>query len=403
MKKRTLLYCAAFLACSAFVAADGRGDERPQVGRTETRREAVPARAAERPRENRPQTAPEVYREAARAEQPRAAREVSPGAAIRIIRQYAPPAGTRPAPAAGTRIIRETPQPGTPAGRNNSQPRQVVVPEPRRFERPDAVVSDQRRAVEPKTLDSGEPVRQEREKKPPQEHRSVMRHPELLRAIQGEQRAEVIRNHYYWHNNGGVKYAHYYDEHGTHWYGFYHGPKFYWCRYYAANWWWHDGMFDRWVFWWDGYWWWWGPGGIAYVYVADNYYPYDMGFGQTVVEAPETENPPAPPPSPTDGELWLTPDETRMVQVYGDEAGAFLYDNTGDEPVYRTYLGRDVSGVRFDEGPPVRIILDFKDRSFALYDLDGSPKEPPASDPPQAEQPPAPEAVPPVPDSAPGQ
>ena len=281
--------------------------------------------------------------------------------------------------------------------------RQVTVPRPYRFERPENVVDDNWRAVEPKRFDDGKTITQPRETRPPAQHATIARNAEFAKNIQGEQRAETLPNHYYWHNAGGLRYAHFLDAHGIHWYGFYHGPRFYWSRYYANNWWWYDSASTRWVFWWDGYWWWWGPGGIAFVYIDNNYYPYNTTTGAVVVQKPEAAEPPRNPPSLGEGQKWMSLDKRRMVQIHGDGAEAFLYDNSGTPPVYMAYLGRDVVKVRFSEGIPGQILVDFKDGTFALYDLDGKPQKTVTLKPPDATQPPTPESVPPAPTSAPGQ
>ncbi|HBA60914.1 MAG TPA: hypothetical protein DCZ92_08855 [Elusimicrobia bacterium] len=280
--------------------------------------------------------------------------------------------------------------------------RQVTVPKPFKFESPDKVVNDKRRPVEPKRFDTGEDIKQRREKDPPREHAAIAHNADLVRGIQDEQRSETRRSHYYWHNTGGVRYAHYYDAHNIHWYGFYSGPTFYWSRYYANNWWWYDGSYSRWVFWWDGYWWWQGPGGAAFVYVDNNYYPYNMESGGVVVQKAETEDPPKSPPPLGEGKQWVSPDKSRVIQIHGNDAQAFLYDNSGAKPVYLAYLGRDIVNIRFSQDNPAQILADFKDGAFALYDLDGKPRNTPPSKPPQAAQPPAPESVPPLPTSAPG-
>ena len=281
--------------------------------------------------------------------------------------------------------------------------RQVTMPQPHRFERPDYVVNDKLRPVEPKRFETGEPIKQWRETRPPVQHATITHNEGLVRSIQSEQRGETLKNHYYWHNASGVRYTHFHDNHNIHWYGFYNGPRFYWSRYYENNWWWYDGSFARWVFWWDGYWWWWGPGGIAFVYIDNNYYPYDTAAGAVVVQKPEAAEPPKDLPSPGEGQKWISADKSRMVQIHGDGAEAFLYDNSGMPPVYLAYLGRDVVKARFSEGSPAQILVDFKDGTFALYDMDGKPQKAAASKPPDVTQPPAPESVPSPPTSAPGQ
>jgi hypothetical protein len=200
-----------------------------------------------------------------------------------------------------------------------------------------------------------------------------------------------------------MRYAHYFDDRGVHWYGFYHGPSFYWTRYYGGNWWWFDPSYSRWVFWWDGYWWWNGPGGAYFVYMDNNYYPYEDGA--VTVQKSETVPPPGVKPAPDGGKGWDSPDGGRMVRVMGDQSEAFLYDKTGSAPDFLAYLGRGVEKVRFSggtPGEPLQILLDFKDGSFAVFDMDGKALKPGVHAPPPAGAPPSDEAAPPPPASAPG-
>jgi len=136
--------------------------------------------------------------------------------------------------------------------------------------------------------------------------------------------------------------------------------------------------------------------------VDNNYYPYNMESGGVVVQKAETEDPPKSPPPLGEGKQWVSPDKSRVIQIHGNDAQAFLYDNSGAKPVYLAYLGRDIVNIRFSQDNPAQILADFKDGAFALYDLDGKPRNTPPSKPPQAAQPPAPESVPPLPTSAPG-
>jgi hypothetical protein len=135
----------------------------------------------------------------------------------------------------------------------------------------------------------------------------------------------------------------------------------------------------------------------------NNYYPYDVTTGAVVVQKTEAANPPKNLPPSGEGQKWLTLDKTRMVQLYGDQGEAFLYNNSGQQPVFMAYLGRDVVKVRFSEGAPVQILVDFKDGAFALFDMDGAPQTTLTSKPSEVAQPPAPESVPLPPISAPGQ
>ncbi len=144
--------------------------------------------------------------------------------------------------------------------------------------------------------------------------------------------------------------------------------------------------FDRWVFWRDGYWWWSGPDGVPYAYVDNNYYPYDEQ-GNVTVKTPEVLAPPKNIPAATEGTSWKSPDGKRMVQLYGEHAEAFLYDTTSSQSVFLKYLGQGVEKARFTGGAggkSLRILIDFKDGSFALTSEDGNPidEEPSPSAPP---------------------
>ena len=287
-------------------------------------------------------------------------------------------------------------------GRSIFKMRQVAVPRPYRFERPENVVDDNWRAAEPKRFGDGEKIRQPRETRPPAQHAEIARNSDFVKNIKSEQRVETLPGRYYWHNAGGARYAHFVDGRGIHWYGFYHDTGFYWSRYYADNWWWYDSAMARWVFWRDGYWWWWGPGGIAFVYMDNNYVPYDAASGAVVVRKPESVEPPKDLPAPGEGEKWVSPDKSRTVQIHGDAAEAFLYDSSGTPPIYLAYLGRDVIKARFSEGSPPQILVDFKDGTFALFDLDGKPQTTMTSKPPDIAPPSIPESAPSPPAPAPG-
>ncbi len=287
-------------------------------------------------------------------------------------------------------------------GRDVLKTRSISVSEPARFQSQSDIVRDNRHVAEPKKFGSGEAIRAHHATNPPQDHNAVMGNQEVLRDISGGRGSEKTRNHFYWHENGGVRYAHYYDDHDVHWYGFYHGPNFYWTRYYMGRWWWYDPTFVRWTFWWDGYWWWMGPSGY-FVYVNNSYYPYQSG----AVTVTSTETMPTPDISPTPaiGKGFDSPDGRRMVKIMGSQSEAFLYDKSGSMPVYMTYLGRGVDKIRFSEGKPgepAQILVDFQDGSFALFDMDGKPAKA-AAVPPEIQAPPSGDSVPPLPASAPGQ
>jgi hypothetical protein len=269
---------------------------------------------------------------------------------------------------------------------------------------PERIMRDRNRPVYPQRNETGGPIRKSPTTVPPVQHHAVVSNTTLVRNISVQQRTEVIPNRYYWHNAGGVRYSHYYDGR-WHWYGFYHGPTFYWCRYYGNYWWWYDPFFFRWVFWWDGFWWWPGPGGVEYVYVDNNYYPYE---GDGVVVEHEV-NPPAPDsvPAPGSGSTTNSPDGKRMVQVFGDEGQAFLYDKTAAPPTFMKYLGQGVAKVRFSAaatGGATQLLVEYKDDTFAIFDEDGNAQSSVAPTGSAAPTPPeTPDAIPPPPTSAPGQ
>jgi len=280
--------------------------------------------------------------------------------------------------------------------------RRVAVPKPAQ---PTRVVRDHARVSYPKQYASGARIAKPAAAAPPAHHAAVSHNANLVRNIQRQQRAEAIPNHYYWHNDAGLRYSHYYDGR-IHWYGFYHGPTFYWSRYYGDRWWWFDAGVGRWDFWWDGFWWWPGPGGAAYVYVDNNYYPYDSA-GVTV-EREQSLTPPSSIPAPGQGRATNSPDDRRMVQISGSDAQAFLYDKTASPPVFLQFLGQGVSMVRFSggaAGAPLQVLVEFKDDTFALFDENGvSLRAAVKSMDAQAGPPPAAsESIPPPPTAAPGQ
>ena len=270
---------------------------------------------------------------------------------------------------------------------------------------PEHTIRDQSRPVYPRSNESGKPITQRASAVPPAQHAAVMRNTNVVRGIQAQQRTEVVPNRYYWHNDRGVRYSHYYDGH-NHWYGFYHGSAFYWTRYYSDRWWWYDPLHLRWVFWWSGFWWWPGPGGAPYVYVDNNYYPYeDSGV---TVEHVQEQPAPAEMPEPDAGQTVASPDGKRMVQIFGAEGQAFLYDKTATPPTFMKYLGQGVSQVRFSAATPgaaAQILVEYKDNTFALFDPDGNSQ----SSAVKAEEsttpapPETPDSIPPPPSSAPGQ
>jgi hypothetical protein len=279
----------------------------------------------------------------------------------------------------------------------------VSVPQPS-MPRPEHVVNDGGRAAYPQRDERGAAITQRPAVSPPAQHAAVARNEGFARGMGRLERTETTRNHYYWHNDGGIRYSHYYDGH-YHWYGFYHGPNFYWTRYYGNRWWWYDGSVARWVFWWDGFWWWSGPGGAAYVYLDNSYYPYENEG--VAVERAEAVTPPATHPEPGKGATTVSPDGKRSAQVFGADAQAFLYDKTATPPKFLKYLGSGVSQVRFSGGTggaALQVLVEFKDGTFALFDQDGNSQSSALqSTESKSAPPPTPDSVPPPPSSAPGQ
>ena len=213
----------------------------------------------------------------------------------------------------------------------------------------------------------------------PQLHSVIANNTRVIRTIQNNRRVEVVPNHHYWHDVDGVRYVHYIRG-GVHWYGFYDGPRFCWTRYYHDHWWWYDPFFDHWVFWWGGNWWWRGPAGVLYVNVDDAYYPYEEA---PVRVSPPTNSEPLTEDTENNGGEFTSRDGTRMVQIHGPQSEAFLYDKSGAEPQYLAYLGKNVDRVRFSggtDGKPVRILVDFKNGDFTLFNAEGEPVDltPPA-------------------------
>jgi hypothetical protein len=128
--------------------------------------------------------------------------------------------------------------------------------------------------------------------------RAVVQDRVLVADLQRFNREEAISGHYYWHAWNGVSYCHYYDPWGYHWYGWYLGRSFFWCRYYRGTWWYYDPLFFRWNFWYDGFWWWEDPFGVVFIYDGSNYVSSDDKA--TPVPTPEAtpEDIPALPTPP---------------------------------------------------------------------------------------------------------
>jgi hypothetical protein len=275
----------------------------------------------------------------------------------------------------------------------------VSVPKP---SMPSRGVSGQGRSSFPERDESGARISKPAATMAPSHHAGIVANEGLVHGIQARERLEATPNHYYWHNEGGIRYSHYYDGH-VHWYGFYHGPTFYWTRYYGNRWWWYGG--GRWLFWWDGFWWWPGVAGVPYVYIDGSYYPYESP--EVTVQHEESLPPPTSIPPANPGAANKSPDGRRMVQVIGSEGQAFLYDSTVSPPKFEKFLGADVDKVRFTGGTadaPLQILVEYRDRTFALFDADGNSQSSAVkTTESKAAAPAVPDSMPPPPTSAPGQ
>jgi hypothetical protein len=299
-------------------------------------------------------------------------------------------------------IVRAGGSPVAPSG-TVTHMHHVQVSRPSPVVNQEHFIHDSRQVAFPRADGGGRAITQAPARLPPQHHAGIVRNEAVVRDIRGRERAETVPGRYYWHESGGVRYAHFYDHFGVHWYGFYVGPTFYWTRWWGARWWWWDPVFFRWVYWHDGYWWWQGPDGLVYVYVDNDYYPYDEGVGG-VTTAQSRQVPPssaASPPS-SGGKAYYSPDGKRMVRLYGDQGEAFLYDLSSEPPKFKAYVAANVTGVRFTggkDGKPLEFLLDFKDGTFGLFDEEGrslsgapAPQKPVQAAPaPDVAPPPAPE------------
>jgi hypothetical protein len=275
--------------------------------------------------------------------------------------------------------------------------RRYNVPKPQAIKNPRHVVRDHAAAVPPERDERGWRIDKPAAVFAPAHHAQIVENRVVIHNIEIERRREVVPVRYYWHETSGIRYAHYYD-HGIHWYGFYNGPTFYWTRFDHNRWWWFDVGVNRWLYWWGGYWWWASPAGINYIYIDDNYYPYEPGG--VVVRKPEVQAAPESAPAAGEGKSFNSPDWHRRVQVFGAKDEAFLYDTSGPQPEFLKYLGQGVEKARYSggaQGSPVQILLDFKDGNFAVFTADGEPQDTaPAPEDASGDSPP-----PPIPTTAP--
>lgn len=194
----------------------------------------------------------------------------------------------------------------------------------------------------------------------------------------------------YWHDyydgSSHHQYCHYYDDWGYHWYGWYIGSDYFWSRYYADRWWVYDRYYHRWNYYNNGSWWYQDPYNVTvvYIYVDNSYYRYEESRGGVVTRpdtTPPVEAPADPAPAPVKQATFYSVDGTRMVQVFGDNEDAFLYD-TAETPAFDpTYLGSNVKDVQYSDtenGEALQILIlmektvDGKPvKSFKTFDADG--------------------------------
>ena len=213
--------------------------------------------------------------------------------------------------------------------------------------------------------------------KTPPPHGTIVGSASVMNDIEKTRAAETAPGKYTWHRAGGERYSHYVDKFGVHWYGFYRGAGFYWTRFHARHWWWYDPRYERWVYWQDGFWWWPGPSGQLFVYVGNAYYPYETEAGAVTVQTPElAQAASTSPASAYEGAVSTSADGSRMVQIMGPRDEAFLYDlSSSSGPVFMRFLASGAQRARFSKGRPgrpSRILLEFKDGAFALFDADGN-------------------------------
>jgi len=198
-------------------------------------------------------------------------------------------------------------------------------------------------------------------------HMSLVARPQSMAMFAQRQGMEMGVNQYYWHDEGGYRYCHYYDPYGFHWYGWYIGDSCLWVRFYGDRWWNYDQDFDRWMYWNDGRWWWQDPAGVVYLYNDGEYIP-------TVPEAA-----PAGPAlnggQAVSSGVFDSPDGSRRVKTVSDGSGdAFLYDTTDPPAFSPVYLGSQIQSVHFSDtsqGQPLEIQLTKTDGTTSIVDQFG--------------------------------
>lgn len=199
---------------------------------------------------------------------------------------------------------------------------------------------------------------------------AIVNRPDYMRRIEQENSNETQRNHVYWHGEAGVNYtyAHYMDDSGYHWYGWYAGDQFFWTRNYNGRWWWYDTGFNRWCFYNNNNWWWQDPYhvGELYVYDNDDYIPANSADDPVVVTGQEQ----------SDDVLYYSPDGTRTVKVVQGSGDAFLYDRSTTPSFDPIYLASGVQSIQFSDvnsGRSLEIILKLNDGSYDMFNGQGHP------------------------------
>lgn len=208
--------------------------------------------------------------------------------------------------------------------------------------------------------------------------------PYILGRLDWHHRHETHRGRHWWHEHQGMRYSHFCDTWGYHWYGWHVGTHYYWTRWHNDRWWWHDPVRRRWCYWHDNRWWYQDPVNVTIVYVYDDdedrYYRYDDRQDRVIL-APE---PPQGAGAPADAaQTVYSVDGSRMVQIVGSERNAYLHD-TDDRPSFEpVWLGKNVTEARFryvagadGEAEVSQVLVLKSDNSFDLFDGDGYPVAP---------------------------
>jgi hypothetical protein len=163
------------------------------------------------------------------------------------------------------------------------------------------ILRDRHQPKLPATDEHGSLIKAKPLTRPPAAHQMVFNDRAVVQSIMASQKTEIQTEHYYWHRDNGVRYCHYFDKHGAHWYGFYNGPKFYWTRYYAGRWWWHDGSQGRWLYYDDGSWFWQDPAApeSIEVYTGNGFAAYIAANPPLISNHETLVAPPEEPAAPT--------------------------------------------------------------------------------------------------------